>query len=195
MHTLGDTVIPKLHGRIYHHHPVSLLPLLNLLSCWCCVPHCTGIVALVALSSLPLLGWHCSCPRHRLPRRIGPWSCIVVLVMLSFVNSAGIITLVALASSPLLRWHHCPHCVCCHPCPCCAGVVALAVLASLHCLKLSTCVVATVALASSIVLASFLLFHWCYCPHHAGVVAIIALALLLHNNELKWYTWLTNNHA
>jgi hypothetical protein len=95
------------------------------------------------------------------------WALSIALALLPC--HAGIITLLALG---------------CHPCH--AGVVALIVLRHYHsrrylphCLRHSSGIVAFVPLASSFVLASLPLLHWHWHPHHAGIVALITLALLL----------------
>jgi len=119
-----------------------------------------------------------------------PYSYVVRLGIsnIGVVNCSYMVALVRLAMLPLSHWYCHPHC---------AGVATLIVLMSLPllcwhrcyplwclqcCLRHSTCVVALVLLVSSIVLASLSLSCWLCCPHCAGAVALIMLAL----SPLSW---------
>ncbi len=137
------------------------------LSKYCCCPCCNGIDEVIKLVSSPLSQWH---HHHR---------------------CTGVFAIVTMTSLPLLRWHHCRDCTgivspllplrCspnradlfalmlhwCHHRHC-TGAVAPFNLAYLHCWG-SVVALVTLALLPSV--------RWHYCPHCAGLFALVVLAL------------------
>ncbi len=134
---------------------------------YCCCPCCNSIDEVVKLVSSPLSQWR---HHHR---------------------CTGVFAIVTMASLPSLRWHHCQDCtgivspllpLCCSP-DCtdlfalmscwrhhrhCTGAVAPFNLAYLHCCG-SVVALVTLALLPSV--------RWHYHPHHAGLFALVVLAL------------------
>jgi hypothetical protein len=121
-----------------------------------------GIFAIIVISLLPLLQWHCCCLQAGVVALVTMAS--LPLLMRGHLCHCydGVITLLALAPLPTLHRHCCPHC---------AGVVVLIALTSLPslCMGVVT-VIAPVLISSS---------TW-----HVCAIAMVLSALSL---SVRWY--------
>ncbi len=156
---LALVVLPALHSR---HCPgyagiFASIALLMPALCWRCHQRCPGLVALISLAMLPSLQTS-NCPPKTQSRHIRVCDVFVMVIVLA----RGLITIPGIVPGSIcLRWS------CGSSIGLFAGVV-LASLAALHC----PVVVASVASAL------FSLSCGRFCPCCAGIVALIALALL-----------------
>jgi hypothetical protein len=120
-------------GVIAGDWPSIVRPMLRRCLCRCC----TGVLAHIALASLPALHMHCC--RH----------CAGIVAWASLLHPVGVIALVSPVSPIVLQTGFHPVLTPSQP-----------------------------GIFPRIVQAFFLALHWCSCPHHAGIIARIALSLL-----------------